>query len=71
MALDLSDSTALVTGAGRGNGRAIAHELADLGASVIVNDLEAEPTERVAAEIEDDGGEAIAVAADVSDAAAA
>lgn len=67
MELDLSKSTALVTGAGRGNGRAIAHELAILGASVIVNDLEAEPAERVTAEIEDDGGEAIAVTADVSD----
>ncbi|WP_207586615.1 glucose 1-dehydrogenase [Halomontanus rarus] len=67
MDLDLSDRTALVTGAGRGNGRAIALELADLGASVIVNDLEADPAEAVAEEITDAGGEAIAIEANVSD----
>lgn len=69
MDLDLSDSTALVTGAGRGNGRAIAHELADLGASVVVNDLDPEPAERVASEIDEDG-QAVAAPGNVSDEAA-
>ena len=61
MDLDLSDQTALVTGAGRGNGRAIALSLAEQGAGVIVNDLEEEPAESTAAEIADAGGEAVAV----------
>ncbi|ESP87042.1 SDR family NAD(P)-dependent oxidoreductase [Candidatus Halobonum tyrrellensis] len=69
MDLDLSGRTALVTGAGRGNGRAIARELSNLGASVIVNDLEADPAEAVAEELNEDG-EAVAVTADVSDQAA-
>jgi len=67
MDTDLSGRTALVTGAGRGNGRAIAIELAALGASVIVNDLEEEPAESTAEVITEAGGEAVAVTADVSD----
>jgi 3-oxoacyl-[acyl-carrier protein] reductase len=38
MEYDLEDRTALVTGAGRGNGRAISKVLADSSASVVVND---------------------------------
>ena len=67
MQTDLSDRVALVTGAGRGNGRASARLLAENGASVVVNDLDAAPAEAVAAEIEDAGGEAIGVGADVSE----
>ena len=70
MRTDLSGRTALVTGAGRGNGRAIAHVLAANGAAVVVNDLDDGPAEETVDEIESDGGEAIAVAADVSDEAA-
>ncbi len=67
MDVDLSDRTALVTGGGRGNGRAIAIELAGLGASVAVNDLDSTPASAVVSEIEEAGGRAIAVPADVSD----
>lgn len=67
MDLDLSNRTALVTGAGRGNGRAIATQLADLGARVVVNDLDAEPAEETVAEIRNADGEAIAIPANVSD----
>jgi len=70
MDTDLSDRTALVTGAGRGNGRAIADALAEHGADVAVNDLDADPAERTAGEINESGGEAVAVSADVSDAKA-
>jgi 3-oxoacyl-[acyl-carrier protein] reductase len=70
MEFDLSERTALVTGAGRGNGRATAKLLAENGASVVVNDLERDPAERVAEEIRSDGGEAVAIDADVSNDAA-
>ncbi len=67
MQLDLGERTALVTGAGRGNGRETAKLLAANGARVVVNDLDAEPAAVVVDEIEAAGGEATAVAADVSD----
>ena len=65
------NQVALVTGGGRGIGRAIARRLARKGASVCVNYLtHFEAAEAVAAEIVADGGQAIAVAADVADDAA-
>lgn len=65
--LDLSGKTALVTGAGRGIGRAIAFKLGAAGAKVAVNynASEAQAQEVVSA-IKDAGGEAQAVKADVS-----
>jgi meso-butanediol dehydrogenase/(S,S)-butanediol dehydrogenase/diacetyl reductase len=60
----------IVTGAGRGIGRAIAHRLAADGAGVTVNDLDADSATRTAEEIEASGGRAWAVPADVSDKAA-
>jgi 3-oxoacyl-[acyl-carrier protein] reductase len=67
MDLDLSERTALVTGAGRGNGRATARSLADHGASVVVNDLDEAAAEETRERIQEAGGEVIAVPADVSD----
>ena len=65
--IDLKDRVALVTGAGAGLGREHALLLASRGAKVVVNDLSQSAAERVVAEIEASGGEAIAFAASVSD----
>jgi 3-oxoacyl-[acyl-carrier protein] reductase len=62
----LHDKVAIVTGAGRGEGMAIAHALAAAGARVAVNDINPDRAERVAAEIRAAGGQAIGVMADVS-----
>ncbi len=64
----LKNRTALVTGASRGIGRAIALALAEQGAAVAVNaNQSAEAAELVAAEIREGGGRAIVALADVSD----
>jgi NAD(P)-dependent dehydrogenase (short-subunit alcohol dehydrogenase family) len=69
---------AVITGAGRGIGRAYARLLGELGASVVVNDLggtmegvgaDAAPAGSVAREITEAGGKAIAEGSDVSTAA--
>ncbi|MGW0631235.1 3-oxoacyl-ACP reductase [Streptomyces sp. NPDC002758] len=78
MALPLEGLTAIVTGAGRGLGRAEALELARLGAAVVVNDYgqpgrdgsgaaSTGPAEEVAAEIRAAGGTALAHTGDVAD----
>ncbi|HEX8684230.1 MAG TPA: SDR family NAD(P)-dependent oxidoreductase [Ardenticatenaceae bacterium] len=62
----LDGQVALVTGAGRGIGRAIAWELARAGARVGVNDVDAATAEETTALIRADGGEAITLPGDVS-----
>ncbi len=65
------DQVALVTGGARGIGHATARLLAKRGAAVCVNyAAHAEAAEKLVAEIAADGGRAIAVAADVAQAAA-
>lgn len=65
-AFDLSGKVALVTGAGRGIGAAIARSLANAGAHVVVNDRDAERARLVVKQITEDGGEALLVHADIS-----
>ena len=66
---DLSGRVALVTGASSGLGRHFAKVLASHGAKVVLAARRLERLEAVAAEIEAAGGEALAVAMDVTDAA--
>lgn len=72
----LEGRVAIVTGAGRGVGRAYALMLARHGAKVVVNDLgssaagkgeDATPAEEVVAVIRDEGGEAVVNTSDVAD----
>ncbi|WP_251093166.1 3-oxoacyl-ACP reductase [Streptomyces sp. Caat 7-52] len=78
MTLPLEGLSAVVTGAGRGLGRAEALELARLGAAVVVNDYgqpgrdgsgaaSAGPAELVAGEIRAAGGKALAHSGDIAD----
>jgi 3-oxoacyl-[acyl-carrier protein] reductase len=66
--MNLAGKTALVTGAGRGIGKAIALKLAADGAVVIVNSLSQKNVDAVVAEIENTGGRCSGIAADVSSA---
>ena len=68
--LDLNGHIALVTGASRGIGAAIAVALAEAGAAVALNYRErAEDADKIVAKIKAMGGRAISIAADVSQAA--
>jgi 3-oxoacyl-[acyl-carrier protein] reductase len=62
----LKGRTALITGAGRGIGRAIAAKLAGCGASVLINDLDAGPASEAEAAIRAAGGEVTALAGDIT-----
>jgi 3-oxoacyl-[acyl-carrier protein] reductase len=63
----LSGKIAVVTGAGRGLGRAIADVLSDRGAHVVINDLTLEPATEAVAPIRGRGGSASAIAFDVAE----
>jgi len=64
--MGVRDRVAIVTGAGQGIGAGVAEKLAAEGARVVVNDVVAERAEAVASRIRESGGQALAVAADVS-----
>ncbi len=56
-----------VTGGGSGIGRCVAHELASLGATVVISGRTAEKLARVQAEIAEDGGHCVTTAFDIRD----
>jgi NAD(P)-dependent dehydrogenase (short-subunit alcohol dehydrogenase family) len=66
----MREAAAVVTGAGGGLGQAIARRLGKEGWGVVVNDIDDDRARAVASAIEQDGGRALAVAADATDAVA-
>ena len=62
----LKDMVAVVTGSGRGIGRAIATVLAEAGAKIVVNDMNGELSNATAAEFNAKGMDAIAAACNVT-----
>jgi NAD(P)-dependent dehydrogenase (short-subunit alcohol dehydrogenase family) len=65
--MTLEGRVAIVTGSGGGLGRSHVHYLARQGARVVVNDLSQEAVDRVATEIAEAGGTAMAIACSVTD----
>jgi len=63
---DLKEKVAIVTGGGKGIGKAIVQELAFRGCRIAIPDIDIESAESVAGEIEQSGGEAEALKTDVS-----
>ncbi|GIU93486.1 MAG: beta-ketoacyl-ACP reductase [Acidimicrobiia bacterium] len=68
--VSLADRVALVTGAGRGIGRAIALRLAGEGAAVVVNDIDREAAEETVERLRAAGGRGVAAEGNVADVAA-
>jgi 3-oxoacyl-[acyl-carrier protein] reductase len=64
--ITLENRTALVTGSGRGIGRAIATRLAQAGAAVMVNDLDADAVFETAQALEKTGAKAASLAGDLT-----
>ena len=64
--MELTGQAAIVTGGGRGIGRATALELARMGAAVVIAELDGAGAERTAGEIRAGGGKALAVVTDVT-----
>ena len=66
--IDLAGQVALVTGSRRGLGKSIAMRLAEVGADIVINDIEPgrEEAEATAAEIRELGRRAVAICGDVS-----
>ncbi|MYA00951.1 MAG: glucose 1-dehydrogenase [Chloroflexi bacterium] len=65
--MELQGKNAVVTGAGRGIGRAIALQLAEAGARVAAADIDPDNADDTSAAIQESGGESLSIHADVGD----
>src|SRR6056297_2031142 len=66
MRYSVTDKVVLITGSNLGIGKATAIKLSNMGAKVIINGRKADRLEAVRSEIEQSGGKALAIAADVT-----
>jgi len=66
MSKNLQNKVALITGSGRGIGKALAFKLASEGAKIVINDLDEAPAQETVAEIKAAGGEAVAYVGSVT-----
>jgi NAD(P)-dependent dehydrogenase (short-subunit alcohol dehydrogenase family) len=64
---DLTGKTAVITGSSRGIGRAIAEQMAQAGANVVISSRKAQACEEVAAAINAAGGKAVSIPCNVGD----
>lgn len=64
---DMDDETAVITGASRGIGAAVAREFASAGAAVVLCARETDRLDEVVADVEAEGGTAVGVRGDVRD----
>jgi NAD(P)-dependent dehydrogenase (short-subunit alcohol dehydrogenase family) len=64
---DLTGRTAVITGSSKGIGRAIAEQMAQAGASVVISSRKAEPCEEVAEGIRQAGGKAVSIPCHIGD----
>ncbi len=64
---ELTDKVAIVTGGGRGIGKAISKALASQGANVVIADILVDEAEQTVSEIKDSGGKAVQIKTDVTD----
>jgi 3-oxoacyl-[acyl-carrier protein] reductase len=64
---ELKGKVAIITGGGRGIGESIVRQLASQGCCVVISDVDFESANKVANQIKQEGGEAAAVKADISD----
>lgn len=62
----LEGKAAIISGSGRGIGRAIALKLASEGASVVINDIDDAPAQETVEDIKSAGGKAVALVGDVT-----
>ena len=67
---DLQNRVVVITGGGKGIGKVYAREFARAGARVVAADIDGDAATAVAADIAAEGGEALGLATDISDAAA-
>ncbi|NEQ28653.1 MAG: SDR family oxidoreductase, partial [Microcoleus sp. SIO2G3] len=63
--MNLQGKIAIVTGGGQGLGAAICQSIAQVGSTVIVGDIQLAAAEKIAQQIRETGGEAIAMPLDV------
>lgn len=64
---DLKDQVVIITGSGRGIGKAIAENFAECGAKIVISDIDEDVTVKTAAELQSQGAEVLPLVCDITD----